>query len=160
MSPQRKVAASPCKHQQPCRADRRDDPPRGSKQRDLGDDADGPERADYPVRNALRPPMQTAEAVIEGVTGLDHACREQKQQEERRAHEIESVGELEAAKSGGGERRTTPKLTRQEMGAKDHQRRSRQEQRRTVSAPSVPMRRPEPRLATMKLSEPHSLTLP
>gem|GEM_PF-3864817 len=30
----------------------------------------------------------------------------------------------------------------------------------TACEPSLPMMRPEPRLATMKLSEPHSLTLP
>jgi hypothetical protein len=79
--------------------------------------------------------MQTAEAVIEGVTGLDHARREQNEQKERRAHELESVGELEAAKSGSGERRTIRKLTRQEMGAEDHQRRSRQEQRQNRLGP-------------------------
>jgi hypothetical protein len=44
---------------------------RPGKQRDFGEDADRPQHANHAIGDALRPPIEAAEAVVNGVARLD-----------------------------------------------------------------------------------------
>jgi hypothetical protein len=73
--------------------------------------------------------VEGAEGIIKGMARLDHARREQEQQERRRMGELGGVGEADAAKRGRTWRSTARDVVRQQVDARNHQRRCRHQQR-------------------------------
>src|SRR4029079_17490661 len=68
----------PCEKEAPPPAAKCDEPARYGKQRDFGEDADRPQHANHAIGDALRPPIEAAEAVVNGVARLDFARYEAK----------------------------------------------------------------------------------
>jgi hypothetical protein len=94
----------------------------------------GPEHADHAVKDALRPPIETAEAVVKGVARLDQARCKQEQQKQRRAEKLECVGKAQPPQRRYDVRRPRERV-RHEMGADHHQRSAAYEQRKDGLGP-------------------------